>query len=534
MGRFDTTKQTIDANIKTNGNQAITGQVLNSVMKDMLSATDAELTELSADYKKNFATIAANRVKFVDGIYVAEYGQVPNIAFDSIDYLEIAEYDEFNFTNLINPEDGALSVCFYDKDKTIVSSVRQSTLNVGGISKIIAPQGAKYVRCSIRVSEKSNFYCFISKGDSPKNEDIKLDIFSHDSQSNYVSGFVADTYINGEGKEIKYTGFYSTKEVYILPNTPYYHAGFYGGYYAFYDKDGKVLESYGINAGPIPNPFYAPENTHYARFTCTSEKDKDSAWVFTENRKPVPYKEVVSEEYLPSNLEEKTHCNFEGEEIGVFHRGICIGDSLTEGAMNYVNSNGGQGYISIREKSYPQYLKKLTGIEIDNFGHGGATSFEWYAMEKDTDLSGYDFAIIQLGVNDANRNGTNYGTVWSDDSQQGFLSIVNKLRNENKGIKIFVSTIIPAMSYASQSMIDMCQYIRDFVANLNDKNVILLDMQVYGNTKDAEAYNCGHLSALGYWRLAKDYQGIISYYISKHMDEFSEVQFIGTDYQYVL
>ena len=49
MGRFDTTKQTIDANIKTNGNQAITGQVLNSVMKDMLSATDAELTELSAE-----------------------------------------------------------------------------------------------------------------------------------------------------------------------------------------------------------------------------------------------------------------------------------------------------------------------------------------------------------------------------------------------------------------------------------------------------------------------------------------------------
>ena len=53
MGRFDTTKQTIDANIKTNGNQAITGQVLNSVMKDMLSATDAELTELSARIVEN-------------------------------------------------------------------------------------------------------------------------------------------------------------------------------------------------------------------------------------------------------------------------------------------------------------------------------------------------------------------------------------------------------------------------------------------------------------------------------------------------
>ena len=47
MGRFETTKKAIDANIKTNGKQEITGSGLNSVLKSMLSATDAELTELS-------------------------------------------------------------------------------------------------------------------------------------------------------------------------------------------------------------------------------------------------------------------------------------------------------------------------------------------------------------------------------------------------------------------------------------------------------------------------------------------------------
>lgn len=47
MGRFDTTKATINANIKKNGNQEITGSILNSVMTEMVDATDAELAKLS-------------------------------------------------------------------------------------------------------------------------------------------------------------------------------------------------------------------------------------------------------------------------------------------------------------------------------------------------------------------------------------------------------------------------------------------------------------------------------------------------------
>lgn len=51
MGRFDTTKATINANIKKNGNQEITGSILNSVMTEMVDATDAQLTELSEKTK---------------------------------------------------------------------------------------------------------------------------------------------------------------------------------------------------------------------------------------------------------------------------------------------------------------------------------------------------------------------------------------------------------------------------------------------------------------------------------------------------
>lgn len=46
MARFDSIKQTIDSNIKSNGNQEITGQKLNAVLNGMMSSVDAALTEV--------------------------------------------------------------------------------------------------------------------------------------------------------------------------------------------------------------------------------------------------------------------------------------------------------------------------------------------------------------------------------------------------------------------------------------------------------------------------------------------------------
>lgn len=46
MGRFDNIKTAIDANIKTNGNQAITGGVMNSVLKQFVDATVGEFADM--------------------------------------------------------------------------------------------------------------------------------------------------------------------------------------------------------------------------------------------------------------------------------------------------------------------------------------------------------------------------------------------------------------------------------------------------------------------------------------------------------
>jgi hypothetical protein len=72
--------------------------------------------------------------------------------------------------------------------------------------------------------------------------------------------------------------------------------------------------------------------------------------------------------------------------------------------------------------------------------------------------------------------------------------------------------------------------IRALVAELADKNVILVDIAQFGHSADNVAYNVGHLSAYGYWRLAKDYMNYISWIMANNMSVFRDIQFIGTSF----
>jgi hypothetical protein len=71
---------------------------------------------------------------------------------------------------------------------------------------------------------------------------------------------------------------------------------------------------------------------------------------------------------------------YEGNEIQIFSRGICIGDSVTEGSFDD-DANG----IIAKRFSYPAILKRLTNIDIVNAGIAGATSQTWYEASLNSD-----------------------------------------------------------------------------------------------------------------------------------------------------
>lgn len=217
-------------------------------------------------------------------------------------------------------------------------------------------------------------------------------------------------------------------------------------------------------------------------------------------------------------------CDYNGTEISLFKKILCVGDSLTQGVCNYVYQGTTVINVAFPDYAYPTYLKKLTGCDVTNAGMAGATISDWYDSKSATDYSGHDAAIIQLGVNDA------LGDGWTQEAETALGNIITKLKTENTGIKIFVATIIPAFAYSGDAFDAVSAGLRAFVEELADTDVILLDMAIYGHTADKTAYNNGHLTAIGYLRLASDYKAYISNIIALHTMDFRFVHLIGTNY----
>jgi hypothetical protein len=137
--------------------------------------------------------------------------------------------------------------------------------------------------------------------------------------------------------------------------------------------------------------------------------------------------------------------SYSGNEIQAFTRGICIGDSVTEGTLDHSG-----GTFNKAGTSYPAVLKRLTGLDITNAGIAGVTSKTWYETSLDSstnwgdwvnnewfwreptgtqlDYSGYDFAIIHLGINDVGNMGNMTIDELLVDYETNMYNIINKLK----------------------------------------------------------------------------------------------------------
>lgn len=263
--------------------------------------------------------------------------------------------------------------------------------------------------------------------------------------------------------------------------------------------------------------------------------------------KATTYTKVEVNNLIPSLLERCDYLQdnptlYRGLDIVAFNKGICIGDSLTAGSINTTDSQGsvGPNVPADPTKAYPAKLARLTGIDITNAGDGGKTFLGYYNAHQNDDWSGNEFAIIELGRNDIAQPPVGYGewnpTDQSDSfypmgkSEYGFRCIVSKLKAENKNIKIFVCDNTNIIGNKENG--GLAEGVAQIVSNLDDPDVILLEMHKYGKLNTTNAYQCGHLSQYGYYRLAQDYCNYISWYMATHKEEFRFIQFIGTDYVY--
>lgn len=214
---------------------------------------------------------------------------------------------------------------------------------------------------------------------------------------------------------------------------------------------------------------------------------------------------------------------YHGKEFLSFSKCACIGDSLTAGVFNS-NSAGYTEYIHIEKYSYPTYMKKHFGIEAVNWGKSGETTKGWYEKAISENWTGYDCAIINLGANDSQLSDSN-------DSKKYLKMIVDKLKTSNKGIKIFITTLLP--NYYSNM-----GNIRDIVNNrakeivAENADCYLVDLTTYSECKNNTVYSQGHLTALGYQKEAEELVAYISYLINQNKNDFKYIHFINTNYSF--
>ena len=477
-------------------------------------------------------------VSWISGkyIYPTNGGAATNAAYKITDFIPINEIRK-TFHYNVSVSNAVATYALYDKQKAYIPGsarvVSSSSLTVDEGEFLPSAKDAAYIRFTsaityeaiIKVSALNNNELVLSKSVGIDNLDSSIAI--HDPTTNMIDmqEIVFGKYINDVGGLTDSSGFNCTGYVPIEDETNYYQHNILWTYYAYYDSNYNFLASYST-LGNLPSHFTTPEGAAYGRFTITDASLASGAWINLNNETPKAYKMMINNHNLNfyterSSINVENPCDYDGKEIAVFNKICCVGDSITAGVFNH-NEGGTEQYLVEGKYSYPTYIKKLYGVDTENWGLSGHTSVEWWTTKQNSDFSGFDCVIINLGINDALRN------VPIEDTETAFRNIINAFKTANNNVKIFLATIVPA--YAD----DVTTYdnVNALITDLADEitNCYLVDLTHYSHTSKGTAYEAGHLTAIGYRLLAQDYGSYIGYIIRTNLTDFKWVQFIGTNY----
>lgn len=244
--------------------------------------------------------------------------------------------------------------------------------------------------------------------------------------------------------------------------------------------------------------------------------------------------------------------------ITMFRRIACIGDSLTRGQFNTIipNSSG----ADIPDFSYPSNLEKMTGVEVLNFGIGGATvgrengqTWNWNDIvsgitpncpftKEDFRNKPADVYIIALGTNDITKQGAFTGSISdindsdyslnADTSAGQYGKIIQRIKEIQPKAHVFCVTIPNSRNTGTQAD-NANELIRAIAGHFG---CWVIDMAKYtiSDTPDFKEYymNDSHNNALGYNLRARQYISYIDWLIGHNLKAFKNVQFIGTDYDF--
>lgn len=240
----------------------------------------------------------------------------------------------------------------------------------------------------------------------------------------------------------------------------------------------------------------------------------------------------------------------DGGFCGIFRKIGCIGDSLSSGEFEGVSPEGNRTYHDFYDYSWGQYLARMAGCTVYNFSKGGMTAKEYIlSFAQANGFWDHDKAcqayIIALGVNDLCNQGQELGTMEDIDFRNyknnkptftGYYArIIQAYKRIQPDAKFFLMTMPSHGPNDPKDGIRAAHAQRLYDLAEAFENCYVLDLRQYGPVYD-EAFNkkffLGHMTPTGYVLTAKMVVSYIDYIIRHNMEDFAQVGFIGTEYQF--
>lgn len=237
----------------------------------------------------------------------------------------------------------------------------------------------------------------------------------------------------------------------------------------------------------------------------------------------------------------------DGGFCGLLRKIACIGDSLSSGEFQSLNSEGKVGYHDYFDYSWGQYLARMAGLTVYNFSRGGLAAPDYFAFagqkgffDMDKAAQGY---IIALGVNDLFRVGKGeleFGDISDIDLNDyknnkktfvgSYAAIIQKYKEIQPKAKFFLMTI--PNNGTENPNADKHREILYKLAEMFE-NTYVLDFRKYAPVYNDEFrklfFLAGHMNAAGYFVTAQMVASYIDYIIRHNMDDFCQIGFVGTD-----
>lgn len=416
MGRFDEVKATINANIKTNGKQEITGSILNSVMTEMVDATETQVVELSEGINGRAVELQGTRMA---GNLNSGGGIT---ATDSLFYMcyELASIDRSTvikvFTTMVNQYStlwalhSALATS--DNSSLIAKGDLTSVKNYDEIDLSEYPN-AKYLYLMIGYPTDSASATYTQGGLNSLINEVKEELSEVTQEKEHIHPNVMTSgCIDKDGNIQPSEGYVVTQPIFLSKGTELVYRVLCDSTYAELARyiEGRYVPII-MGRYSYTDHAYVIEESGYYVFTTRNESKYPTYAFVGRIEKKATLERIEDLEQKVAEISSACVNNINDVLFGKKY--VSCGDSFTA----YTNAQFEEGPYQGKDKTYPYLIGLRTGMIVENMAVSGMSLVK--AEASDNYFSGdyykkiptdVDYITIKLGINDVNY-GSPIGTI---------------------------------------------------------------------------------------------------------------------------